>query len=339
MALRVIHLIGFGSQASAWGQCLRDSGWSVRVYLPQLSRPNAQLARDLGFPVFEVATLPEHLCSKASPDPEPIACALLCPDSAISEVYEKHLALLSDRPLRLILAHGFSVAAGLLRPQSKGHELLLFAPKAIGPKLRAAYTQSAPSPHSLKAATNVPASSESRAFLQALGSALGFAPESLISTTFEIETQGDLLSEQGLLCGGVFSLLSMTANAMREAGVPPALIREECLTELELIANMLREKGPATTLDSISEAARAGAALFHQALENGHVSSLVQNQLRKVTSGQFLKEYLSGNWKPAAENLKAELSKLEHELFPEKFRFAEPAPSKVTRGVSNFIHE
>ncbi len=78
----------------------------------------------------------------------------------------------------------------------------LLAPKAIGPELRRAFAKGRP--HDLKAATT---DLREAPELAALAAGLGFATENLIACTPEMEAVGDLISEQMLLCGGLFTLV------------------------------------------------------------------------------------------------------------------------------------
>src|SRR5690606_31999857 len=125
---------------------------------------------------------------------------------------------------------------------------------------------------------------------------LGFAHSRLVRTDPTTEAIGDLISEQGLLCGTLFTFLDWTMEAMENAGVPDELIREECLTELELIAGLLRERGAAETLTSISTAAQAGTARMNQRLEAGGTRDAFRAQIEEVLSRRFVEDFTSGSW-------------------------------------------
>jgi ketol-acid reductoisomerase len=299
-----LYLIGFGSQAQAWAQCLRASGWSTQIYLSRPEGKSAIKARELGFthihPLSDLAELPSDAL-----------VAFLCPDTEIGPVYRDHLAGL-DRPLTLLLAHGYAVYAKELAPARPSHELALFAPKAIGPKIWALYQEARGDFHRLVAGFS--ASSERAPQVTAMGRALGFARERMVTATFEQEAIGDLLSEQGLLCGGVFTLLEWTLEAMKKAGVPEALMREECLTELELIAGLLRERGPADTYKAISQAAQAGTVAMQDALTKSGARSHFDAQLAQVLDRRFARYFSAGEWKPQARELTQRLEHWQTEL-------------------------
>jgi ketol-acid reductoisomerase len=306
--LKTLHLIGFGSQAQAWAQCLRASGWLTPIYLARQDGPGARKAREeLG---FETQPLSALAGLRSQPDS---LVAMLCPDSAIAEVYRDHLASL-EIPLTIILAHGYAVYARELAPARPEHELALLAPKAIGPKIWSLFSESRPAPHRLAAGIHARPASLPR--ITELAAAMGFASSNLVPATFEQEAMGDLLSEQGLLCGGVFTLLQWTLEAMGAAGVPARLMREECLSELELIAGLLRERGPATTLSLISQAAQCGTVAMNQALNEGQTRARFDAQLRQVLDGRFAARFRDPQWQTDARKLVAELKSWEDRLGP-----------------------
>ncbi|MFZ9595043.1 MAG: hypothetical protein ACO3A2_03095 [Bdellovibrionia bacterium] len=202
-----IHLIGFGSQGSAWAQCLKTSGWQTRVYLPQTQSTSWQKAQSLGFEPRRIQELGSDLMQDAPSHPHALL-ALLCPDSQIPIVYETHL---KDLPLDLclILAHGFALYSSDLQLRGPHHRAALLAPKAIGPKLLENFQRHQPTAHGLSAAFYAPGVSPPNAQefrrlddptpledfkrVQQVALGLGFQPQNLIPASFEQETIGDLI--------------------------------------------------------------------------------------------------------------------------------------------------
>ena len=137
---------------------------------------------------------------------------------------------------------------------------------------------------------------------------LGFSPGNLIEATFEQEAIGDLMSEQGLLCGGLFTLMEWTMESMRKAGVPEALIREECLTETKLLMALVSQKGPGATLEKISEAAQCGTSKMHEAFSDSDVYDRMQKVFQRVIEHDFPKDLKKEqDWKPKFEHLQKRL--------------------------------
>lgn len=299
-----IHIVGFGSQGRAWARCLAHHGWEVEIFLPRDSS-SFQKASSLSFQPKPIADLAPFLKSSSS------LVALLCPDSQIAQIYQEYLSKVQN-PLTLILAHGYVMYAGELKPRP-GHEVALLAPKAIGPKLESATLSLAPgTSHDLVAAFFSPPSC--REILLSLGRDLGFHPSRLVPASFEEEAIGDLMSEQGLLCGSVFTFLEWTLQAMSDARVPLPLIREECLRELELIAGLLRERGPATTFRTISQAAQCGTVAMREKLMDSGAKEQFLEQMNQVLNKKFVGYFREGAWKKAAHDLSSRLDAWETKM-------------------------
>ena len=300
-----LHLIGFGSQGSAWASNLRTSGWNVNVYLGRAEGASYERARAAGLPASPTTELIKALSEDTS---DVALVAAMTPDHLIAPIYGDFLAA-SERPLTLVLAHGYTIYAGELVNLSRGHEAALLAPKAIGPKLAAAHAQAYPKPHRLVAAFHASFARAPR--VAELAAALGFSSENLVPATFEQEAIGDLISEQTLLCGGIFSLLEWTMKEMTRAGVPTRLIHEECITELELVAGMLRERGIVTTFNAISQAAQCGTISMYEVLVKAGLPTLVHEQAQDVISKRFVEYMRRPEWITKAAALKERLARLE----------------------------
>ena len=299
-----LHLIGFGSQGRSWAQNLRDSGWSVRIYLSatsiQAASPSWVDAQNLGFEVRST-----HELALLSSRSESHLIAFACPDHHIAGIYQDQLSQLNI-PLSLILLHGFAVYSGELKLLNDRHKVELFAPKAIGPQIRKIFKKG--QTHDLVAAVTTKAP-----FILALAQGLGFSPENLVVTQPEVEAIGDLISEQGLLCGGIFTLMDWTITAMRNAGTPGPLIAEECITELLLIAGLIKERGLEATLGAISKAALAGTATMNQAFEESGFKSMFLDKVSRVVDRKFVNDFNRGQWQTQAEALALRFQ--EHDRF------------------------
>lgn len=288
-------IFGYGSQGRAWAGNLRDSGLAPHLVLSSAKSPSWHPARQDDFSPLSIDEAVTALAAAGE-----ATVILLIPDDRIGALYREHLAALPCA-LTLVLAHGFAVYAGDLVPSRPNHRVALLAPKAIGPELRQAFLDAKGETHDLAAAVtplgDFPA-------LAALARGLGFAAENLIETTADMEARADLISEQGLLCGGLFTLIDWTMERMRRAGVPERLIREECLTELSLIARLLRRKGLSQTINAISPAAAAGAGIMNQALEGSGARGVFETVLERAANGRFADDYSGGAGNAALRNLK-----------------------------------
>lgn len=281
MKTRELYIIGYGSQASAWAQNLRDSGVEVQIFLRNLDSKGAKESVSNGFAPIPLENLSQVL-QKNSNSTGPIA--LLCSDSAIPEVYDRYISP-SLRPLQLVLAHGLCIYNGSLKPRTHDHEIFLFAPKSIGPELRKAFlTRDKNKPHSLVAAIHAPKPTRLSLILE-LGQAMGFNRDNLIECHPRLEAMADLLSEQWVLCGTLFSQIQWTMEEMRKFGVPERLIHTECIEELGLIASMLKANGVEGTISRISQTAKEGAAMTKEKLIKAGIPELIRasaSELQKL---------------------------------------------------------
>lgn len=282
----------------------------MQVYLHRKGR-GFERAQALGFEPL--------LLSELTPPPNleaPLWIAFLCPDTEIGPLYTEVFSrpLWQGVELRFLLAHGYAVYAQELKLSSPRHQASLLAPKAIGPELLAHFQTHFPKPHGLAAAVshglNENEASDRTALLE-ISRALGFDPAHLTWTHFETEAIGDLISEQGLLCGGVFNLLDWTIQEMQDAGVPDSLIREECLTELELVARVIRTKGPSEAFRSISQAAQCGTVAMANRFRLAGMREIFSDQIQTVLNRRFAEYFRSGVWKNQAEDLGRRLSLLQ----------------------------
>ena len=301
-----VHIVGFGSQGNAWANCLRKSGWQVEVYLLRKG-DSYERALQENFTPSLIQDFAQNISQNKKNPTQQEWVALLCPDQMIGSIYRDFLASCPEK-IGLILAHGYSVYSGDLKVKP-GHSIALLAPKAIGPKIKENFENSYPLPHSLVAA--VLEDYEFSNAISAIARGIGFSKEALIPTSFETETRGDLISEQGLLCGGVFNLLLWTIEAMKKADIPDSLIREECLSELELIAGLLRSRGPSATFKAISQAAQCGTIAMANRLETSGFKKEFMAQVETVLNKEFVGFFDSGKWKPQAQELIQKFSEWE----------------------------
>lgn len=345
-----LYVVGTGGQGLAWAQlltrneqkifsphyCLRLESARRATLKSVIKKAPLLTPEDLVRSILSFGTADDFDGDDAQPEaqeysaqsaktaPLHVVVCLLISDDAIGAFYQKYLSSLENIHLTLVLAHGYSVYSGDLEPAklNKTHEVALFAPKVIGPLLSAAQFD-ALSPHGFKAAVNLKQlSSTSQKAVLNLASALGFSGQNLIETTPEVEAMGDLISEQGLLCGGFLTLLKTTAEAMKTAGVPAELITEECLKELGYVVALVEKQGLSGSIDKpgmmqvISDAAKAGTVFAAHEFENHSVPIAIQNLTRMIQQKIFVKNFRDTNWKNAYGKLAKHLG----ETFPQNLK-------------------
>jgi len=270
-----IFQIGWGGQGKAWAPSLREAGHSICVVL----RDGSNHWKEAAATGCTVLSFSEFL-NKI--EPKSIVVPLV-PDRVIADLYNNYL---KETPFTIdvVLACGYPMWSGLLTPNPI-HKILMFAPKAIGSELR----KSVLDKNNTKKAAILPHSANN-ATIQLIQAALLFQNENLIEATFAQETVGDLISEQLLLCGGLFTLISHTQRLMTKAGIPDSLIQEEIFTELGFIAKVLQERGLEGTFQAISDSAKTGATVMRDELEQFGLVHVLEKRVQQILSKTFVQQ-------------------------------------------------
>jgi ketol-acid reductoisomerase len=278
-----LTIVGFGNQAQAWSQNLRDSEFPVRVALRPDSSSMEKVVAEKMEPV-EIGT-PEFFQDQAY--------ALLTPDHTHHEFMTSNGHLLSEGTV-ILYAHGYSLIKNEFQKHFPHLKHVLFAPKSIGSELRRQYELKGKlgAVYSLEHVSGQTESLEK--WIMKLAEALGInlGP---YKTSFERETQADLYSEQGLLC----SLIPYTAEKMFkhlvDKGVEPELAYFECWHELKLIVSAMVDKGPEGFYDLISPNALIGSEKGYERLITPAFESNLESLLSDIQSGRFDRELDESN--------------------------------------------
>lgn len=273
-----LTIIGFGNQAKAWAQNLKDSSFPFRVAL-QPNSPSFAKVKEMGMDAVEIGTKDFF---------QDRAFVLLTPDHTHHDFMEKFGDQFEDDSL-ILYNHGFSLSKNKFQEKFPNLNHVLFAVKAIGSEIRKQFLVKG----QLGAVYSfefIPGDKTKvdqwlKDMSQALGINMG-----IFKTTFEHETQADLFSEQGLLC----SLLPYTAGEMFkqlvETGIEPELAYLECWHELKLIANAMVDKGPEGFFDLISPNALIGSEKGYQKLFTPAFKATLKELLVDIQNNKFNSE-------------------------------------------------
>jgi ketol-acid reductoisomerase len=287
-----LTIIGFGNQAKAWGQNLKDSGFHIRVALRSGS-PSIDLVKKMGFEHVELGSRDFFDAS---------VFALLIPDHLHEDFLKEHGANFKTGSV-ILYAHGFSMVHHKFQETFKNIQHVLFAPKAIGTELRRQFTLKGKlgAVYSLEHVTVNKESIEDylKKFSPALGINMG-----PFATSFLRETQADLYSEQGLLCSVVPYTAKMMFEHLVSNGVEPELAYFECWHELKLIINAMVDVGPRDFFNLISPNALIGSEKgFQQLMDEGFEKKL-KSLYQEIQSGQFEKEIPQTDIKELRQTIK-----------------------------------
>ena len=277
-----VAIIGYGSQAHAHAQNLRDSGVSqIKIALKEGSNSIAK-AKQANFEVVsnqEAAKWADLVM-------------VLTPDEFQAEIYQNDLSSHLKQGASLVFAHGLNVHFGLIKPRSDLN-VFMIAPKGPGHTVRGEYVKGGGVPCLVAVAQNP--SGNALEIALSYASAVGGGRSGIIQTTFKEECETDLFGEQAVLCGGVTALIQAGFETLTEAGYAPEMAYFECLHEMKLIVDLLYEGGIANMRYSISNTAEYGDLTRGPRVITGAVKAEMKNILTEIQSGKFVEEFMLEN--------------------------------------------
>ncbi|KAI8102051.1 hypothetical protein M9434_007110 [Picochlorum sp. BPE23] len=233
--IKQVGVIGWGSQAPAQAQNLRDSfteaGMDVKVTIGlRPNSPSCEEARQVGF-TEEDGTLGEVFDVISKSD----MVILLISDAAQSRLYPRILAAMKPGAT-LGLSHGFLL--GVM--QNEGAEfrddinVILVAPKGMGPSVRRLYEQGkSVNGAGINASFAVHQDATGTASDLAVGWAIAVGAPFAFCTTLESEYKSDIYGERCCILGGVHGAVeSLFRRYTRQGMSDEEAFREsvECIT-------------------------------------------------------------------------------------------------------------
>lgn len=274
-----VAVLGYGSQGHAHANNLKDSGVEVVVGLRRDSSswPKAEKA---GLKVMDTAEAVK---------PADIIMVLL-PDELQGEVYEKDIQPGLDKGNYMAFGHGFNIHFKRIIPPPDVN-VFMVAPKGPGHLLRSEFEKGRGVPCLL--AVQEDPSGDTKQVGLAYASAIGGGRAAVIETTFKDETETDLFGEQGVLCGGLTSLIQAGYETLVNAGYPPEMAYFECVHEVKLIVDLIYEGGLTNMRYSISNTAEYGDLTRGKKVIGPEVRRAMQELLKDIQSGKFADEWIS----------------------------------------------
>ena len=276
---KLIAIIGYGSQAHAHAQNLRDSGLNVVVGLREGSA-SKQKAEQAGLKVLSI----EEATKTAD------VVMLLIPDENQPGTYAESIAPHLTAGKALAFGHGFNIHFGRITPPA-GVDVFLVAPKGPGHMLRRVYTDGAGMPSIF--AVQQDASGHAKEIALAYARGIGGTRAGVLETTFKEETETDLFGEQSVLCGGVTHLIQAGFETLVEAGYQPEIAYFETLHEVKLIVDLIYEKGFEGMRHSISNTAEFGDYLTGPRIITDETKATMKQVLTDIQSGDFARKFIA----------------------------------------------
>lgn len=307
---KAIVIVGYGSQAHAHAQNLKDSGvHNIIIALKEGSKSKVK-AESAGFKVMN----PQEAAKIAD------ILMILVPDEIHQELWEKDIAPNIKHGTTLAVAHGFSVHFQTVKPY-KEMDVIMIAPKGPGHTVRSEYTKGGGVPCLVAVHQNPSGHALDTALSYA--SNIGGGRAGIIETTFKDECETDLFGEQAVLCGGTMNLVRAGFETLVEAGYSPQMAYFECLHELKLIVDLMYEGGLEDMLYSISNTAEYGAYVSGERVAPvRETKEKMKKILTDIQSGKFAKDWMADykNGYKHINECRAEVTKLQLESTGKELR-------------------
>lgn len=247
----VIAVIGYGVQGPAQSLNMRDNGFNVIIgQAPEFKKDWERAVKDGWVPgktLFDV----EEACRRGT------VIEMLVSDAAQRAIWptvKKHLT----PGKALYFSHGFSITykdkTGVVPP--KDVDVIMVAPKGSGTSVRRNFLSGAGINSSFAIYQDATGRAEERCL--ALGIAIGSGY--LFPTTFEHETNSDLVGERGVLMGCLAGVMEAQYDTLRAHGHTPSEAFNETVEELtQSLIRLVDERGMDWMFSNCSATAQRGA--------------------------------------------------------------------------------
>lgn len=276
LAGHTIAVLGYGSQGRAQSLNLRDAGYVPLVGLPAGSK-SRRTARAEGFDVVA----PTEAVRRSS------IVFVLGPDHLHGRLMAEIKGNLR-RGQTLVFAHASSVHFGTVRPPDFV-DVILLAPLGPGQRLRELAWKADGVPCFF--AIHQDPSRRARGIGLALADVIGCLPAGAIRTTFAEEAIGDLFGEQAVLCGGLGELLKAGVETLMTGGITPENAYLECVYQLDLIVDLVKQHGLAGMYERVSPTAAYGARVAGPRIVDKASRAAMRQVLANIKSGRFFHDW------------------------------------------------
>lgn len=281
IADKTIAVVGYGNQGRPQALNMRDNGLRIIIGAREGGGKTAALAD--GFEAMSIA----DAARKAD------ILMMLLPDEIQGEIFKSEIEGALSKDAAICFAHGFAVAFGEIADCSR--DVILVAPKGQGRRLREAFVSGSAIPCFIAVENDSSGKALDKAL--ALASAIGCLRAGAYETSFREEAVSDIFGEQAVLCGGVPALVKEAFDVLVEKGFSPEIAYFECLQELEIIVDLMVERGIAGMRDIISGTAAYGSLAFGERLIDRRFRRNLESLFEKISSGKFAASWLAENRK------------------------------------------
>jgi ketol-acid reductoisomerase len=279
LAGETIAVVGYGNQGRSQALNLRDSG--LRVIVGNVGDAARERAAAEGFAVSDVAD------AAARAD----VLMFLIPDEVMPEVWARDVGPRLRPGACVSFASGYNVAFDLVRP-AENLDVILVAPRMIGPGVRDRYVEGKGFPSFV--AVHHDATGRAKARMLALAKGIGSTRAGCLEMTMAMEAHLDLFTEQAF--GPAFGLaLRQSIELLVEQGYPPeAVLMELYLSgELAYTAQRFVDTGLVAQMDFHSHTSQYGSMTRSARLMDVDLKPRLLQALDDIRSGRFAEEWTS----------------------------------------------
>ncbi len=272
-----IAVVGYGNQGRSQALNLRDSG--LQVVVGNVGDAARARAVAEGFDAFDIATA----VARAQ------LVMLLIPDEIMPEVYARDIAPQLADGAALSFASGYTVAFGHIAPKPT-LDVLLLAPRMIGPGVRDRYVDGRGFPSFVGVHQDATGRAEAR--MLALAKGVGSTRAGCCEMSMADEAALDLFTEQGF--GPAFGAVLMSAiETMIEAGYPPEAVLMELYMsgELAYTAQHFVDSGMIAQMEFHSRTSQYGSMTRGWRFADLDLKRRMHEALDDIRSGRFAKEW------------------------------------------------
>lgn len=286
-----IGVIGWGSQAPAQAQNLRDSlneaGADVTVSIGLREGSSSfEEAREVGFSE-EAGTLGEMFKVIGESD----MVILLISDAAQAKLYEKIFATMKKGAV-LGLSHGFLLGHldSLGEKFPEDIDVIAVCPKGMGPSVRRLYEQGKEvNGAGINSSFAVHQDVSGRATELALGWGVALGSPFMFETTLRSEYCSDIFGERGILLGAVHGIVeSLFRRYQRQGMSPEDAFLQSCESITGNIVKTISTKGIKAVYDQLSGSDKE---IFQQAYSASYkpAKEILQEIYDEVSSGNEIR--------------------------------------------------
>lgn len=284
-------MIGWGSQAPAQAQNLRDSlkeaGSDITVSIGLREGSSSfDEARECGFSE-DKGTLGEMFSVISQSD----LVILLISDAAQAKLYKKVFAAMKPGAT-LGLSHGFLLGYldSIGEEFPKDMDVIAVCPKGMGPSVRRLYEQGKEvNGAGINASFGVHQDVSGKATDLALGWGVALGSPFMFETTLRSEYRSDIYGERGILLGAVHGIVeSLFRRYMRQGMTPEQAFTESCESITGKIVKIISTQGIKAVYDQLSGEDKK---IFQQAYSASYkpAKEILQEIYDEVRSGNEIR--------------------------------------------------